>query len=185
MKVTSRRAFPAGAFLGALLLSAAMPAAFAQGGGTGTLKTSIDPGRAGIFIDGKYVGPAANFRIARKYPLPAGEHQVKIVDPRYQEVTKTVSITAGKTTTISEKLTPLPLATPPFGKLRTDGFAKFSAVYINDKFYGHTDEFSNFAQMLLLPPGEYRLKVVTAEGSTALEQPVKIEADKETVVKPK
>ena len=25
---------------------------------TGYLKTSVNPGRAGVFIDGKYVGPA-------------------------------------------------------------------------------------------------------------------------------
>ena len=27
---------------------------------TGRLKTEVEPGRAGVFIDGKYVGPAAN-----------------------------------------------------------------------------------------------------------------------------
>ena len=34
------------------------------GADTGRLKTEVDPGRAGVFIDGKYVGPAGNFKIA-------------------------------------------------------------------------------------------------------------------------
>jgi len=29
---------------------------------SGYLKTKVDPGRAGVFIDGKYVGPAGKFR---------------------------------------------------------------------------------------------------------------------------
>jgi hypothetical protein len=36
---------------------------------TGRLKTEIDPRGAGVFIDGKFVGPAANFKIARTYEL--------------------------------------------------------------------------------------------------------------------
>ena len=28
---------------------------------TGYLKTNVNPGRAGVFVDGKYLGPAGNF----------------------------------------------------------------------------------------------------------------------------
>ena len=40
---------------------------------TGRLKTEVNPGRAGVFVDGKYLGPAANFRIARTYDVAAGD----------------------------------------------------------------------------------------------------------------
>jgi len=53
---------------------------------TGRLKTEVNPGRAGVFVDGKYVGPAANFKVARTYEVAAGEHEVKLADPRYQEL---------------------------------------------------------------------------------------------------
>jgi hypothetical protein len=62
------------------------------------LKTSVDPGRAGVFVDGKYIGPAGNFGVSRKYALPAGKHEIKLVDPRYEEFTTSVDLTAGKTT---------------------------------------------------------------------------------------
>ena len=59
---------------------------FAQGTGGGSLVTKVSPGRAGVFVDGKYVGPASSFRIARTYAVAAGEHEIKLVDPRYEEV---------------------------------------------------------------------------------------------------
>lgn len=152
--------------------------------GTGYLKTKVDPGRAGVFIDGKYVGPAANFKIARKYAVAPGDHEVRLSEPRYEEVVRKVTIKANETTTVSEKMRALPLAKPPFGKLRILGFDKYAAVYVNGRYNGHADEFSNFAQALLLNPGEYTVRIEPMTG-TAHEEKVKIEADKETIVKAK
>jgi hypothetical protein len=157
----------------------ASAAAFGQG--NGYIKAHIDPGRAGVFVDGKYLGPAANFKKARKYAVAAGDHEVKIVDPRYEEYTTKVTVAAGKTSVISEKLKALPPPKPPFGMIRTLSTDKFAAVYINDKFYGHADEFSNPSQRLLLPPGEYTIRVVPASGSPH-EEKIKVEADKTVVV---
>jgi hypothetical protein len=50
-------------------------------------------------------------------------------------------------------MTALTPAKPPFGRLRTENPDHFAAVYVNDHFMGHVDEFSNFAQTLALPPG--------------------------------
>ena len=154
-------------------------------GQQGFLKTKVDPGRTGVFVDGKYVGPAANFKIARKYALTEGEHEVKLSDPRYEEVTTKVTIKAGKTTTLSEKLHALPLAKPPFGLLRIAHATKYDAVYINGRFYGHAAEFDNFAQGLLLNPGEYTVKIVPLEGGREHEEKIKIEANKTTFVNEK
>ena len=63
---------------------------------SGYLKTKVDPGRAGVFIDGKYVGPAGNFGIGRKYTVAAGEHEVRLSEPRYEDVVKKVTIQPGK-----------------------------------------------------------------------------------------
>ncbi len=185
MKINTKTTFAMGACFCLLLVSGSIVAASGQSAASGYLKTKVNPGRAGVFVDGKYMGPAANFRIARKYPVAAGEHELRLVDPRYAEVTRKVTIQAGQTTTISEKLTPIAPATPPFGRLRTLGFSKFAAVYVNDKFYGHVDEFSNFAQALLLKPGEYKLRIVPLAEGPPQEETVKIEADQVTVVRAK
>jgi hypothetical protein len=149
---------------------------------TGRLKTEVNPGRAGVFIDGKYVGPAANFKVARTYEVAPGEHEVKLSEPRYQDIVTKVTITAGKKTVIKETMTALPPAKPPFGKLRVENPDHFAAVYVNDHFMGHVDEFSNFAQALLLNPGTYEVKIVPSNGSP-LTKTVTLEADKTVIVK--
>jgi hypothetical protein len=123
------------------------------------------------------------FQVARTYPVARREHEIKLVDPRYEEITKKVTVAAGKKTIIKETMKPVPLAKPPFGFLRTENADHFAAVYINDKYYGHVDEFSNFAQKLLLPPGEYEVKIVPLIGTNPVTQKVKIEAEKTTIVK--
>jgi hypothetical protein len=160
---------------------ATTPVLLAQQGSTGTLKTKVNPGRAGVFVDGKFLGPAGNFAKSRKYVLPAGEHEVKLVEPRYEEMTTKVTITAGKTTTLNQSLKALPTPKPPFGYLRTQNADKFAAVYINGKYMGHVDEFSNPGQKLALPPGEYDLKIVPSSGSGS-EQKIKLEAGKTVIV---
>ena len=87
---------------------------------TGRLKLEVNPGRAGVFIDGKYVGPAANFKVGQTYQVVPGEHEIKLEDPRYQEIVKKVTIEAGKKTVMKETMMALPPAKPPFGKLRIE-----------------------------------------------------------------
>lgn len=152
----------------ALILGGFVLAPMAFGQGVGYLKANIDPGRAGVFVDGKYLGPATNFGVARKYALTPGEHQLRLVDPRYEELATTIQIREGKVTDVWEELKPLPLAQPPFGTLRVISPDKFAAVYVNGKFCGHADEFSNPYQGLLLNPGEYEVRVVPTEGGTLL-----------------
>jgi len=164
---------------------------------SGYLKTEVDPGRAGVFVDGKYVGPAGNFGVGRKYTVAAGEHEVKLSEPRYKEVVTKVTIQPGKTTELVENMTwgagywfppdnlweALPPAKPPFGLLRTVCPDKFAAVYVNGEFVGHAGEFNNRVQGLLLNPGTYTVKIVPVSGGQGHEEQVKIEADKVVIVR--
>jgi hypothetical protein len=150
----------------------------------GKLKTEIDPGRAGIFVDGQYLGPAANFRMSRMYQLAAGEHEVLLTEPRFKDYTTKVKIDPGKTFVLKYKMEPLPLAKGPFGCLRIkEGQkGKFTAVYLNNKFMGHVDEFNNFAQGLLIPPGDYEAKIVPAEGGAPQVEKVTIKENAVTTI---
>ncbi len=149
---------------------------------TGYLKTKVDPGRAGVFVDGKYVGPAANFRMARKYALAPGEHKIKLVEPRYEDIDTTVTIQAGKTAELKQTMKALPVPKGPFGTLRTENADKFAAVYVNEHYMGHVDEFSNPFQGLELPAGDYSVQIAPTSGQP-INQKVKIEAGKTVLVK--
>ncbi|RPI12273.1 MAG: PEGA domain-containing protein [Acidobacteriales bacterium] len=149
----------------------------AQQAGGGFLKVKANSGRAGVFVDGKYLGPAANFARARKYPVAAGEHELILREPRYQEYKTTVKIEPGKTTTVSQSLQPLALAQPPFGRLKMAGFEKYASVFVNGGYMGHADEFNGPNQGLLLNPGDYNVMVASQAGSTLLEEKVTLRQD--------
>ena len=93
--------------LGALAIVLAMSASgFAQQ--TGTLKVKTTTGRAGVFVDDKYLGPAANFGMTRSYAVAAGDHAVTLREPRYETATAHVTIVRGKTVTVRQDLKALP-----------------------------------------------------------------------------
>jgi len=150
--------------------------------GSAYLKTKVDPGRAGVFVDGKYVGPAGNFGVGRKYSLPPGEHKIKLVEPRYEDVETSVNVTAGKTTVLHQSMKALPPPKGPFGTVRTVHPEKFAAVYANDHFMGHAGEFNNPTQGLKLPVGDYDIRIEPPSGAP-VKQHVKVEADKTVIVK--
>ncbi len=157
----------------------------AQQAGSGFLKVKARPGRTGVFVDGKYLGPAANFRMARKYAVAAGEHELVLREPRYQEYRGTVKIEVGKTTTISQSLQPLPRPNPPFGKLKVKGFEKYAGVFVNGAYMGHADEFDGPNEALLLNPGNYEVRITSQAGSTLLEEKVTIQQDKVATIRAK
>lgn len=174
----------AGAALLAMLAALGVGApAGAQTGATGGLKVDAEPGRAGVFVDGKYVGPAANFGRTRTYTLPAGAHEVVLREPRYKDASLKVTVEAGRTTTVKQRLEPVEIPMPPFGKLKTKAPGKYTAVFVNDAFMGHTDEFDNFAQSLQLKPGDYKVRLTLADGSRSHEETVSIKANETMTVR--
>lgn len=160
-------------WIGVAALFAAAAGAFAQSG-EGKLKVDAKPSRAGVFLDGKYLGPAGNFARARTYSVPPGQHELILREPRYQDYSTTVTVEPGKTLKIKPAMNPKPLAQPPFGTLKLSGFDKYSPVFVNDSFMGHADEFDFGRQGLLLNPGTYDVKVTTVDGMTLTEQKVTI-----------
>jgi hypothetical protein len=173
----------ASALLTFLALLALLGALGAQSATTGKLKVKADPGRAGVFVDGKYLGPAANFGRTRTYTLPPGSHKVVLREPRYKDATLQATVEAGKTVTLESKLEALPEPKPPFGKIKTKDAPKYTAVYVDDMFVGHADEFDNFAQGIQIQPGEYRVKLVSQDGMNSREEKVTVRADMTTEVR--
>jgi hypothetical protein len=157
----------------------------------GYVKAHGNPGDAGVFINGEYVGPATRFTVPEKYPSPAGEVQLTFKDPRYEDYTTKVTVRPKKTTKIKYALKPVELAKPPFGRLRLGGgeaesfmsiaAGDTSAVYLNDKFYGYVDELNNPGTGLLLNPGTYDLHI-TSPIFGDIRQKITIAANKLTIV---
>lgn len=166
---------------GVLLLGAILPAV-AQDRPT-KIRVQADPSVAGLFIDGKYVGPTENFHISIPYEVSPGEHTIRLVDPRFEEYETKVTAVAGKTTKFDFKLTAKQIPTPPFGKVRTiQGASKYTAVYLNQQYVGHVDEFSNIKQRLLVPPGSYLIRFENPESGATYEESITITANQTTTI---
>ena len=158
---------------------------------SGYVKASGKPGDAGVFINGQYAGPASRFTVPEKYSAPAGDVEVTLKDPRYEDFTTKVTVRAKKTTKIKYAMKKLEEPKPPFGRFRLgggdpDSFVSIAAgdtgaVYLNDRFYGHVDELNNLGSGILLPPGTYDLHIVSATYGD-IRQKITIEANKVTVV---
>lgn len=157
----------------------------------GHIKARGKPSNAAIFINGKYVGPAYRFSVPEKYDAPVGSIEVTFRDPRYEDFTMKVNVTARKTTHLHYALKMLPVPQPPFGRFRLGGgepesfisiaAGDIGAVYINDKYYGYVDELNDAGGGILLKPGTYELHVVSALFGD-FKRPFTIEANKVTVI---
>jgi hypothetical protein len=158
----------------------------------GYIKARGNPTGAGLFVDGKYIGPAGRFTVPERYPIAAGEHEVTLRDPRFKEYTTKVTVTAKKTAKVKYKLERAELPKGPFGRLRfgpdqPDSFMSVTSgdlgpIYLNDRYWGFIDELNNPGGGMLIPPGEYDLRAEPHDFMPVNEK-VKIEPNKVTVVK--
>ena len=78
------------------LLIVTLPVLTLTAADQGFIKARGKPGDAGIFVDGKYIGPASRFTVPEKYSVDAGSHDVAIRDPRYEEFSAKITVTPGQ-----------------------------------------------------------------------------------------
>lgn len=137
--------------------------------GDAKIRVRSGPRGAGLFVDGKYVGPAGRFSVPESYTIEPGAHEITLKDPRYEDFNARIEATAGKTTKLSAKMKKKEDPKGPFGRLRLKGgesesFWSVAAgdigpIYLNGLFVGHVDELNDVGGGLLVPAGTYELKV--------------------------
>jgi hypothetical protein len=177
--------------LGSYVIAAGVGVSLLQAQDTGFVRARGKPGDAGVFVNGKYAGPASRFTVPEKYAAPAGEVEVSFKDPRYEDFTTRVTVRPKKTTKLKYSLKLREAAKPPFGTFRLGGGESESylsisagdtgAIYLNDQFYGHVDELNNKGSGILLNPGTYDL-YISSPVFGEIRQKLTIEANKTTIV---
>jgi len=72
---------------------------------TATLKVTMQPGRAAVFLDGRYVGHASEFGGATHSMLISpGKHQIKVELPGYRTFETEVNLLAGQKSEVKTEL---------------------------------------------------------------------------------
>jgi outer membrane protein OmpA-like peptidoglycan-associated protein len=138
---------------------------FAQ---NGKLKLHVTPKQAYVFVDDRAISEASKHS---SLSLAAGDHKIELVNYGYEPVTRTVTITAGKTSDLEVALQPVgSKVSGPFGAISVKG-ADRDAVLLNGKtpdfFVGHGDEFDTdflwWKQELVVPPGTYDMTIQSGD----------------------
>jgi len=149
------------ALLTFVVIFAAGTSAVAQ---DGTLRLHVNPKQAYLWVDDRAVSEASKHS---SLELSAGEHKVELANYGYTPITRTVTVTAGKTTDLDVTLEKVgDKVSGPFGAIAIKG-ADRDAVLLNGKtpdfFVGHGDEFNTdflwWRQELIVPPGTYEVTV--------------------------
>jgi outer membrane protein OmpA-like peptidoglycan-associated protein len=151
----------------------------------GKLVIHVTPKQAYVFADGNAISEASKHH---SLGLSAGEHKIELANYGYAPSTQTVTITAGKTTSIDVTLTPVTeKVSGPFGAMTIEG-ADRDAILLNGKtpdfFVGHGDEFNHdwwWKQELVVPPGSYQVSVLSGD-KTVWSGPVEITANQRVVI---
>jgi len=166
IKMSTKRYMSRFLILVIVSLVASACSGFAQ---NGKLKMHVTPQQAYVFLDGRAISEASKHH---SFSLSAGDHKIELANYGYESETRTVTITAGKTTDLDVALKSVgSKVSGPYGAMTIKG-ADRDAVLLNGKtpdfFVGHGDEFDHeigwwWKQELVVPPGTYQVTILGGE----------------------
>jgi hypothetical protein len=125
--------------------------------GTGKIEKS-----SGVWIDGQYVGFLKELKGSKKVLLLPGEHEVTVRQAGYHDFSQKVLLEPGQKHVVSVAMQKDETATYPetTAEVKLSVSPNRAAVFVDDRFVGHVDEFDGPSQALLLAPGKHRLKII-------------------------
>jgi hypothetical protein len=116
---------------------------------------------AGVWIDGQYVGFVKELTGDKKIVLLPGKHDVIVRQAWYDDFTQQVILEPGRTSVINVSLVRAahPQAQSATGELKIDATPTRAAVFVDNQFAGHVDEFTGAGKAMLLTPGRHSVRV--------------------------
>jgi hypothetical protein len=116
---------------------------------------------AGVWVDGQYVGYVNELSGDRKLFLLPGQHEIAVRQAWYHDDVLQVLLEPGKVYEIKLALTK-DTRTPPsgaMGQLKISANPDRAAVFVDDQFAGHVNEFDGVGKAMLITPGQHRVRI--------------------------
>jgi len=133
---------------------------------TGTISLSSSPSGVSVYLDGKYKGATPLILNG----IPIGSHTIKLTKSGYNDFSKTVTVSSGKNSLISESLSEqtgiISLSSSPSG----------ASVYLDGKYKGTTPLILNG-----IPIGSHTIKL-TKSGYNDFSKTVTVSSDKNSLI---
>ena len=116
---------------------------------------------AGVWVDGQYVGSLKEFSGSKKLTLLPGKHDVLIRQAWFNDYTEQVILEPGHSQLVNVNLVRAahPSAAEATGELKISATPTRAAVFVDNQFAGHVDEFDGVGKAMLLTPGRHTVRV--------------------------
>ncbi len=116
---------------------------------------------AGVWVDGQYVGFVKELTGDKKIVLLPGKHDVLVRQAWYKDYAEQVILEPGKTSLINVALVrdQHPNTREATGELKISATPTRAAVFVDNQFAGHVDEFDGAGKAMLLTPGRHSVRV--------------------------
>ena len=116
---------------------------------------------AGVWVDGQYVGYVKELNGDKKMLLLPGKHEIVVRQPWYRDYVEKALLEPGELHTINLSLAK-DMRTPPkdaTGELKISATPTRAAVFVDEQFAGHVDEFGGLGKAMLLTTGKHRVRI--------------------------
>jgi len=122
--------------------------------------TSVER-NAGVWVDGQYVGYLDELKGDKQILLLPGKHEFAVRQAGYKDFTQDSVLEPGQVVMMKVRLmkdTTLAMPTQT-AELKISVKPGRAAVFIDDRFIGHADEFSGLGHGLLVTPDKHRVRI--------------------------
>jgi PEGA domain len=116
---------------------------------------------SGVWVDGQYLGYLKELKGSKKILLLPGEHEIAVRQAGYKDFTQKVVLEPGQKHTINVAMEKDPQAQYPeqTALVKMSVSPNRAAVFLDESYVGHVDEFDGPGQALLLAPGKHKIKI--------------------------
>ena len=115
---------------------------------------------AGVWVDGQYVGYVKELTGDKQILLLPGKHDIVVRQPWYHDYVEKALLEPGELHTINLSLAK-DMRIPPkaTGELKISATPVRAAVFVDEQFAGHVDEFGGVGKAMLLTPGQHKVRI--------------------------